>query len=252
MFYADRVPHNVHMHAAIDTAAFSVASMFHTNNIALDIFGDADTSNSRRRCQPTTPEEASLFDLHLRVAIMYTFVYAGLQGMPYCFDLVDPLMSAAGHPLSLVMLEDSPSVETPWGLAKAYVDEVIAFLTANDGWNADGSKSRDYNRTPFSDYSITDSAGNSWTPYTSVGAISFFRRFIFYFIFYLTSFIFGGYAFGGFAFGSFVLDGFAFGGFVFVQNNSSMWCRRADSIVSSYPAGKYCNIFRFRSAVTDL
>lgn len=162
------VPH--HVATAIDTAAFSVASMFHTNDIALDIFGDKDTSDARRRCQPTATaaEETSLFDLHLRVAIMYTFVYGGLLGMPYCFDLVDPLMSAAGHPLSLV-LEGNPSVETPWGLAKAYVDEVAEFLAANDGWNADGSMSQDYNRTPFSDYSITDSAGNSWTPYTPVG-----------------------------------------------------------------------------------
>lgn len=160
--------------------------MFHTNNVALDIFGDTDTSDARRRCQPTTVEETSLFDLHLRVAILYTFVYGGLQGMPYCIDLVDPLMSAAGHPLSLILLEDDPSVDTPWGLAKAYVDEVIEFLTANDGWNADGSKSRDYNRTPFSDYPITDSAGNSWTPYTPVGAVLF--CFLAFFCFWAVSF----------------------------------------------------------------
>lgn len=175
--------------------------MFHTNNVALDIFGDTSTSDARRRCQPTTAEETSLFDLHLRVAIMYTFVYGGLQGMPYCFDLVDPLMSAAGHPLSLVMLDDDPSVDTPWGLAKAYVDEVIDFLTTNDGWNADGSKSRDYNRTPFSDYSVTDSAGNSWTPYTTVGAVSFsFSGFFLLGIFVFYRFVLGGFLFRLFRF----------------------------------------------------
>lgn len=62
----------------IDAAAFSVSSMFHTNGVALDVFGDKKTSDARRRCQPSHGEDTTLFDLHLRVAIIYTFVYAGL------------------------------------------------------------------------------------------------------------------------------------------------------------------------------
>lgn len=70
-----------------------------------------------------------------------------------------------GLNLTLVLGDAEPSVETPWGLAKAYVDEINAWLTENDGWNADGSANRKFNRVPFSDYEITDSEGNSWTPY---------------------------------------------------------------------------------------
>lgn len=83
--------------------------------------------------------------------------------MPYCSDQVDPVMTDTGLPLAI--LEGEPSIDTPWGLAKAYVDEINAYMNDNDGWNADGSLSRDYNRVAFEDFSATDSAGNSWTPY---------------------------------------------------------------------------------------
>eukprot|EP00903_Cladosiphon_okamuranus_P008504 g8169.t1 len=98
---------------------------------ALDLFGD----DERRRC---TPEEADedLFGLHLRAAIAYGAAHAAMQAMPYCTELA-ALMEERGHPLSL--LEGDQSTDTPWGIAKAYVDEVTAFLTAHDGWNADGS-----------------------------------------------------------------------------------------------------------------
>lgn len=142
--------------------------MFHTTQTALDIFGDKETSDSRRRCQADGDDDNEefnfLFDMHLRVAVVYTLAYGGIQGMPYCSNHLKQLMEAAGHPMSL-LLEGEPSIDTPWGLAKAYVDEVTAFLVKNDGWNADGSLSREFNRIPFSDFAITDSAGNSWEPY---------------------------------------------------------------------------------------
>lgn len=90
--------------------------------------------------------------------------------MPYCFDPLDAEMEKRGHPLSLI-LEGEQSVVKPWGLAKAYFDETLAFLDENDGWNADGSMNREYNRVPFSDFSLTDSAGNSWTPYRPINSI---------------------------------------------------------------------------------
>lgn len=152
--------------AAIDTAVFSVSSMFHPKETALDIFGDKETSDSRRRCKPAEDDEEGtlLFDIHLRMAVIYAAVYTAIQAMPYCREQLEALMEERGHSISLV-LEDAPSMDTPWGLAKAYVDEVNAYLTENDGWNADGSMNRDFNRVPFSDFSKTDSAGNSWTPY---------------------------------------------------------------------------------------
>lgn len=84
--------------------------------------------------------------------------------MPYCQEPLSAAMDATDIPLSLVQ-EGEADINTPWGLARAYVDEINAYMAESDGWNADGSLSRDYNRIPFSDYSVTDSAGNSWTPY---------------------------------------------------------------------------------------
>ena len=141
--------------------------MFRPGSVALDIFGDKETSDARRRCQSDSSdsEGQELYDLHLRVAVLYTLVYGGLVGIPFCRELIEPLMDSSGLPLSLGFYGADPSVDTPWGLAKTYYDEVNSWITANDGWNADGSANREYNRVPFSDYAITDSEGNSWTPY---------------------------------------------------------------------------------------
>lgn len=139
---------------------------------ALDIFGDKHTTDSRRRCQPDEGDGDAgklLLDLHLRVAITYLIAYAGATTMPDCFEPLEAVMEERGHPLSLI-LDGEPSVDTPWGLAKAYFEEVLAFLDENDGWNADGSLSRDHNRVPFSDFAMTDSAGNSWSPYEPVNS----------------------------------------------------------------------------------
>lgn len=143
-----------------------MSSMFHINSKALDIFGDKETSNARRRCLPDENDADAqfLFDLHRRVTFIYTIIYAGIQAMPYCAKELERLMQEQGHPLSLIMQEGT-SIDTPWGLAKAYVTETVAYMLENDGWNADGSKSRDFNRIPFSDYAVKDSAGNTWTPY---------------------------------------------------------------------------------------
>lgn len=140
--------------------------MFHANSKALDIFGDKTTSNDRRRCQPDEDDEEGqlLYNLHLGVTIIYTAVYGGYQYMPFCADILENLMEERGHPLSL-LLEGNAGIDTPWGLAKAYIDETSAYLVENDGWNSDGSLSRNHNRIPFSDFSVEDSAGNSWRPY---------------------------------------------------------------------------------------
>ncbi|CAM9184717.1 unnamed protein product, partial [Laminaria digitata] len=152
--------------AEIDTTLFSVSSMFDTNLKALDIFGDKYTSDARRRCQPADDEDAQLlFDLHLRVGIVYAIAYTGVLTMPYCIEEFVEIMEERGHPLSLVMEGGDIGVDTPWGLAKAYAEEAVAFMLENDGWNADGSMSREFNRIPFSDYEAKDSAGNTWTPY---------------------------------------------------------------------------------------
>ncbi|CAN0217950.1 unnamed protein product, partial [Scytosiphon promiscuus] len=156
---------------AIDTSVWSVASAFQPAPW-LDIFGDKETSDNRRRCQPEDDdddEQKLLFLLHYRVAEIYAVVGAALKSMPFCRETIEPLMESRGHPLSFLEDGDEDSVNTsmPWGLGRAYGDEIWAYLTENDGWNADGSMGgREFNRVPFSgDFSMTDSEGNSWTPY---------------------------------------------------------------------------------------
>ncbi len=92
--------------------------------------------------------------------------------MPFCLEEIEALMQERGHPLSFLEAgpdEDTVGIDTstPWGLGRAYAEEGWAYLTENDGWNSDGSMGgREYNRVPFSgDFSVTDSEGNSWTPY---------------------------------------------------------------------------------------
>eukprot|EP00752_Nemacystus_decipiens_P004023 g3684.t2 len=159
----------------IDTSVWSVASAFEPAP-RLNIFGDKKTTEERRRCQPDDDafdEEKLLFDLHYKVAEIYAVTHGALKSMPWCREEIEPLMLARGHPLSFLEEElgegaDSIDTSTPWGLARAYVDEGWSYLAENDGWNADGSMGgREFNRVPFSgDFSMTDSKGNSWTPYT--------------------------------------------------------------------------------------
>ena len=86
--------------------------------------------------------------------------------MPYCLETLEALMEERNHTISLLLgTDEEPAIDTPWGLAKAYVDEIFEFMMEHDGWNADGSASREFNRVPFSDYAIRDSAGNSWKPF---------------------------------------------------------------------------------------
>lgn len=164
--------------------------MFDPNGVALDIFGDKETSDARRRCQPADGDEAGrvLMDMHLSVANIYAVGYIGLQQLPWCDEEIRAEYEAIGCSLSLtddIVEGDSTaasssegsyshafdssadltpgnSMDTPWGLAKAYVDETLAFLMENDGWNADGGLGgREVNRIPFTgDFSYADSAGN--------------------------------------------------------------------------------------------
>ncbi|CAM9482619.1 unnamed protein product [Ectocarpus fasciculatus] len=154
---------------AVETSAWSVASAFQPAPW-LNIFGDEKTTAERRRCQDNMDEDqALLFLLHYRVAEMYAFAELALKSMPFCRDAMEPLMAARGHPLSFLEDGDDENIDTstPWGLGRAYANEMWDYLAANDGWNSDGSLGgKEFNRIPFSgDFTLTDSQGNAWTPY---------------------------------------------------------------------------------------
>ncbi|CAB1104024.1 CPO-like [Ectocarpus sp. CCAP 1310/34] len=162
--------------------------MFEPNGVALDIFGDKETSDARRRCQPATEEDRVIFDLHLSVSVLYAISYIGWKYMPYCSEQIAAEAEALGGPMSLVDVGEGhpePGTDTPWGLAKAYIDEVWAFLMENDGWNADGRLGgREVNLTPFTgDFVFSDSAGNTWdgyepknSPYKTGRELAFFAH----------------------------------------------------------------------------
>lgn len=105
-----------------------------------------------------------------QVAELYTVTHTALKAMPFCRTEIEPLMIARGHPLSFLEEGDDDSIDTstPWGLGRAYANEIWEYLGANDGWNADGSMGgRQFNPVPSTGaFSMTDSARNSWTPYT--------------------------------------------------------------------------------------
>ncbi|CAM9270140.1 unnamed protein product [Ectocarpus sp. 6 AP-2014] len=172
-------PIGMRLFTALDAAQFSLGNMFESNGVALDIFGDKETSDARRRCQPADGDEdaAVLFNMHLGVAGLYMVAYVGSEHMPWCTDTVSALMEAYGAPLSMLDVADA-STDTPWGLAKAYVDEVMSFLMENDGWNADGGLGgKEFNRIPFTgDFYYTDSAGNEWNGYTPKNTPYKFKR----------------------------------------------------------------------------
>eukprot|EP00752_Nemacystus_decipiens_P017791 g15951.t1 len=156
----------------VDLTDFSVANMFQPNGVALDAFGDKETSDARRRCPPADGDEGGeeLFDMHLKVALQYAFGYSRVQHVPWCAEQISERMELIGCPLSLLEVaegEPEPSTDTPWGLAKAYVDEVWSSVE-NDGWNADGGMGgKEYNLVPFTgDFSYEDCAGNKWNGYT--------------------------------------------------------------------------------------
>lgn len=129
--------------------------------------GDGRTRPSLQTKIPAILRQSGF--VFLQVAVLYVFAHAALKAMPLCHAEIDPLMLGLGHPMSFMEKGEDASIDTstPWGLAQAYVDEGWDYLTANDGWNADGSMGgREFNRVPFSgDFSMTDSEGNSWTPY---------------------------------------------------------------------------------------
>ena len=53
-------------------------------------------------------------------------------------------------PMSKVLVGE-PDIGTPWGLAKAVVDQMTQYANS-DGWNSDGSLTHEFNKMPFSDF----------------------------------------------------------------------------------------------------
>lgn len=111
---------------------YNVAAMYHPS--ALDIWGKKDM----QICINEFASEQEKM-LHEQVAIAYTFAYNAILAAPKCTNaILDIMENVLQLPMSNVLNHNEPDLGTPWGLAKARVDEIQDY-SKTDGWNADGS-----------------------------------------------------------------------------------------------------------------
>jgi hypothetical protein len=136
------------IHAAL---VYNVAAMYEPS--ALDFWGRANN----RICNHTDVET------HMNIAIAYAFAYSGTLIVPSSAPAITDIMN---NVLMLPMsnLDGSPDISTPWGLAKATIDEGRVFFET-DGWNSDGSLVNEFNKMPYNDFSFKDASGRLHKPY---------------------------------------------------------------------------------------
>lgn len=130
------------------SVALSTLSVY--DEIALERFGRKDVSDEWRRC--TTNNETATFDLHRRVALLYSLTEALRRMVPTVVPPSNDLLASFG--LDASICPDGPgcnTTETPWGLVKAIADDAFDIFS-RDGWNEDGSLSRQYNRIAYEDF----------------------------------------------------------------------------------------------------
>eukprot|EP00536_Pseudo-nitzschia_multiseries_P018310 jgi/Psemu1/70504/estExt_Genemark1.C_23710002 len=136
------------------SSVYNVAAKYHPH--ALNIWGQ----DTNRICQDGDQEALKL---HNEVAIAYAFYYSAVEIVPWSKPVLQPILESFGILVSNLDIEPvDPS--TPWGLAKIVVDEMTASVV-EDGWNADGSLSNDYNELPYSDFDLVGENGEVYSKY---------------------------------------------------------------------------------------
>ena len=133
---------------------YNVAAKYHP--AALDIWGQ----DTHRICQDG---ESEYLNLHEEVALAYAFYYSAIVLIPPSEDIMKPIFESMRLPASFLDF-GNPDPSTPWGLAKIAVDEMAAFVE-DDGWNADGKLTTEFNPLPYSDFSIVGDNGAAYNPY---------------------------------------------------------------------------------------
>jgi hypothetical protein len=114
---------------------------------ALDHFARASESASRRLCSG-----GSDFAKHRQVALAYTLIFVARNFFPAASTQLESTFATWGVDANRCNAPGScADLTTPWGLAKKFTDE-MAFYGTTDGWNADGSLSRLYNKIPYQDW----------------------------------------------------------------------------------------------------
>ena len=149
---------------------WNILSAYEEN--VVEYFGRKEISNLRRRCQPeddASDEELLLFTYHRTVSFAYsiyliyyfdkpdnldvfTETYFDVWGLDD--DICDWNVSLSDSMAGLSaknIINGCNDVSTPWGLAYITTREIVEY-SVFDGWNADGSYNREYNKIPYMDF----------------------------------------------------------------------------------------------------
>jgi hypothetical protein len=155
---------------AILTPVVTMAAAYHPT--ALDPFGRVETSVARRRCNAEiTYAPGSPLYLDRQIALAYAVAWSTAAAMPRLdVGLLRSALASWGLDFDICETTSCNDVATPWGLARTVVDEVQSFF-AFDGWNAQGSYSRDFNKIPYEDWRsipfvLSGGKLKSWRPLT--------------------------------------------------------------------------------------
>ena len=132
----------------------------HYDDVALEFWAREDVANLRRRCNDDDTD-SDLFELHKSVAFGYLGCWLIPILLPEVLDDAIEILESNGLDSGICddgacdgVLGDDPDLDllaTPWGLAYAVFKESEEYILF-DGWNQDGSFSREYNRIRFQDF----------------------------------------------------------------------------------------------------
>ncbi len=126
---------------------YSVVAMYHAT--ALDTWGLDD----KRICIEEFSSDLEL-KVHQEVASAYAFAYSAIVIAPTSKDVITSIMDNVLK-LPMSQLSGEPDVGTPWGLAKATIDQLTEY-SKSDGWNYDGHLANDFNAMPFCDFDFEE------------------------------------------------------------------------------------------------
>lgn len=150
----------------LGVVCYAASAAYHET--AIEPFGRQDVSLQRKRCQIYKADNAVLWNLHDQITSLYTFALFIVTFQPEKESEVAATFSAFGLDYYLIEDPSAADISTPWGLANAIMKEpVFVRLYSNDGWNADGRESNQYNRVPFKDFAYTDYTDEAYIPYAT-------------------------------------------------------------------------------------
>jgi len=140
-------PKQVRAWLAVMSASYTASAYYHES--ALNFFA-LEADEDYRRCMPTSDSEQLFFDNEARLVFAYTYLWSIQSHIPEWSNIASNYATQIGIDLS-VCSTSTCDLDTPTGLAKTIVEENDKVF-AQDGWNADGSYTKDINRVEFEEW----------------------------------------------------------------------------------------------------